>query len=192
MSKCDRWALPTRRALAAVLTWALLAAPVGASARTAANGLAYSNASARIVQPQPAPGSCHARGAGTHSRPAPACTPGALNPSATQRTLGATICRAGWTATVGPSESVTRREKLASMAAYGDGRATSAYEYDHLVPLELGGAVNDPRNLWPEPDAPSRSGFYLNPKDRLERILNRLVCRGAVRPSPAQARTASD
>lgn len=78
------------------------------------------------------------------------------------------------------------------MSAYGDGGSASAFEYDHQVPLELGGAVNDPRNLWPEPDYPVRSGFYLNPKDRLERVLNRMVCSGAMRLSQAQRLIATD
>jgi hypothetical protein len=77
------------------------------------------------------------------------------------------------------------------MLAYGV-QGTSGYEYDHLVPLELGGAVNDPRNLWPEPDYPGRSGFYLNPKDRLERTLNRLVCSGRLALGAAQRAIASD
>jgi hypothetical protein len=181
-----------RRTAALIFTPILVAAPVVASAKTAANGLAYSSASARVVQRQPAAGSCHALGTGLYSRPDPRCTPGTLNPSVTQRTISATICRAGWTATVRPSESVTRPEKLASMSAYGDGRLTSAYEYDHLVPLALGGAVNDSRNLWPEPDYPSRSGFYLNPKDRLERVLSLRVCTGAMSLSQAQRLIAGD
>jgi hypothetical protein len=41
--------------------------------------------------------------------------------------------------------------------------------------LELGGAVNDPCNLWPEPDYRIRAGFYLNPKDHLEAALKQLV-----------------
>jgi hypothetical protein len=56
---------------------------------------------------------------------------------------------------VRPSESITEREKLASMQAYGDSKRPADYEYDHLVSLELGGAVNDARNLWPEPDYPN-------------------------------------
>lgn len=68
----------------------------------------------------------------------------------------------------------------------------SAYEYDHHVSLELGGAVNDPRNMWPEPDYPKRSGFYLNPKDRLEQALNRLVCRRSMQLSEAQHLIAAD
>jgi hypothetical protein len=52
---------------------------------------------------------------------------------------------------VRPAVSITRKEKIASMAAYGATGPSSSYEYDHLVSLELGGAPNDPRNLWPEP-----------------------------------------
>jgi hypothetical protein len=66
--------------------------------------------------------------------------------------------------------SVSEPEKFASMAAYGDHKSASHYEYDHLVPLELGGATNDPRNLWPEP------GASPNPKDSVENALNRKVC----------------
>jgi hypothetical protein len=81
-----------------------------------------------------------------------------------------TICKRGWTSTVRPPESVTEPEKVASMAAYGDRGSLSGYEYDHFVPLELGGATNDPRNLWPEP------GSSPNPKDAVEDQLNRQVC----------------
>ena len=84
-----------------------------------------------------------------------------------------------------PPERVTEPEKLASLRAYGE-RPASRYEYDHFVPLELGGAVNDPRNLWPEPDYPQRAGFYLNPKDRLETALKRLVCDGRLTLADAQ------
>jgi len=132
------------------------------------------------------------RGSGLDTLPDPHCTPGALNPAVTQATLSSTICRSGWTATVRPPASITSREKRASMRAYGDGEATSAFEYDHLVALELGGAVNDARNLWPEPDYARRAGFYLNPKDHLERALNRLVCSGAIGLAQAQRLIAVD
>jgi len=132
--------------------------------------LTYSRASNLVVQRQPAPGSCHAIGSGIYSRPDPHCTPGALNPQVTQATIGRTICKSGWTATVRPPESTTEREKRASMAAYGDRRPLSYYEYDHFVPLELGGATNDARNLWPEP------GASPNPKDKVESALRRKVC----------------
>jgi hypothetical protein len=153
---------------------------------TSPNGLAYSHASSTTVQSQPPAGSCHARGSGLFVEPDPRCTPGALDPAVTQATIGSTICRAGWTSSVRPAESITEPEKFASMRSYGiDGRA-SAYEYDHLVPLELGGALNDPRNLWPEPDYAVRSGYYANPKDHLELALKGLVCRGRMGLARAQ------
>ena len=64
-------------------------APVGA--------LPVSSASGSVVQPQPAPGSCHAKGSGPYSEPDPKCTPGALNPAVTQDTIDRTICKSGWT-----------------------------------------------------------------------------------------------
>jgi hypothetical protein len=78
------------------------------------------------------------------------------------------------------------------MAAYGLHGSPSLYEYDHDVPLELGGAVNDPRNLWPEPDYPAAHGFVLNPKDRLENALKRRVCHGMMTLAAAQRAIASN
>lgn len=132
--------------------------------------LRYSKASENVVQKQPAAGSCHAIGSGLFVEPDPRCTPGALNPAVTQATIGQTICSSGWTKTVRPSESVTNREKEASIAAYGDTGSLHGFEYDHMISLELGGAVNAAANLWPEP------GASPNPKDKVENALNALVC----------------
>jgi len=200
--------MPVRRIAA---TWLLIAAAVllatgcresyvaltgtagTAPTRIAPNGLAYSTAGADVVQRQPPAGACHARGSGLYSEPDLHCTPGALNPAVTQASIDSTICASGWTSTVRPPESITEPEKYASMEAYGDGGSASSYEYDHDVPLELGGAVNDPRNLWPEPDYSTPSeGYYLNPKDRLEQALNRLVCDGRMSLSRAQRTIATD
>jgi hypothetical protein len=60
------------------------------------------------------------------------------------------------------------------MSAYGDHRSPGYYEYDHFVPLELGGATNDRRNLWPEP------GASPNPKDGVEDELKQKVCDGVM------------
>jgi hypothetical protein len=147
----------------------------------ASNGLVYSTASNVAVQPQPAPGTCHAIGSGLYLRPDPRCTPGALNPAVRQANIDRTICRPGWTETVRPPESVTEQEKRLSMAAYGDRRAISDYEYDHFVPLELGGATNDRRNFWPEP------GASPNPKDAVEDYLNREVCERKMTLAHAQS-----
>jgi len=199
-----RFGPPTSSALALLATGAMTAcaawaAQAGAPARggwtqgahaTRARAesarLAYSRASANVVQAQPPAGTCHARGGGLYELPDPRCTPGALNPAVTQSHIRATICASGWTSTVRPRESVSEREKFASLRAYGAPGRVSAYEYDHLVPLELGGAVNDPRNLWPEPDYATREGYYLNPKDHLERVFNRLVCAGEMTLARAQ------
>jgi hypothetical protein len=151
-----------------------------APVRAAAGALAVSSASGSTVQRQPMPGSCHATGSGEYSEPDAACTPGALNPTVTQATIGQTICVSGYTTNIRPSTSITDPEKLASMAAYGDGTQTSAYEYDHLISLELGGAMNDPRNLWPEP------GASPNPKDSVENTLHAMVCDGQIRLAHAQ------
>ena len=131
-------------------------------------------------------------GSGLYARPDPHCTPGAVNPAVTQSTLNSTICRSGWTSTVRPAESITEPEKVASMRSYGLGRRLSEFEYDHDVPLELGGAVNDPRNLWPEPDYAAKAGFYLNPKDHLESALKHRVCRGEMSLAQAQRAIASN
>lgn len=148
--------------------------------------LAVSHASAHVVQRQPAAGSCHGRGRGLYSLPDAACTPGAIDPAVTQGNLARTICRSGYSASVRPPESVTEPEKRGSLAAYGDRRPLHYYEYDHLVALELGGARNDARNLWPEP------GPVPNPKDSLENRLHRRVCDGQMRLAAAQLAVARD
>ncbi len=180
-----RWAVYSFLALAG-------AGAAAAAAGTAPSGLVYSTASAEVVQRQPAPGSCRAIGSGLYSRPDPRCTPGAVNPAVTQATIGSTICRSGWSSSVRPPEWVTEPEKYASLEAYSAPGRALGYEYDHDVPLELGGAVNDPRNLWPEPDYAHPSAYYLNPKDHLEDALHRLVCDGAMSLAQAQRVIAAD
>jgi hypothetical protein len=161
---------------------------VGSHSKAGASAppLVRSTASAHVVQPQPPPGSCRARGAGRLSLPDAGCTPGAIDPAVTQANLGRTICRAGYSESVRPSELITEREKRASMSAYGDHAPLHAYEYDHLVSLELGGARNDARNLWPEP------GASPNPKDSLENRLHRRVCDHQMTLTAAQNAVARD
>jgi len=148
--------------------------------------LATSRAPANVVQPQPMSGSCHARGVGLYSLPDPRCTPGAIDRAVSQKILGTTICRDAFTASERPPESVSEPEKRASLAAYGDTGPLPDYEYDHLIPLELGGAANDLRNLWPEP------GASPNPKDTLDSWLNELACQGRMGPGAAQRLIARD
>jgi hypothetical protein len=97
-------------------------------------------------------------------------TPGVLNPKVRQSTIRKTICRARWTQSIRPPLSYTNRLKVEQMAQYGETGSPAAYEEDHLIPLELGGAPRNPKNLWPEPHAQSRVS------DPLETALKREVC----------------
>ncbi len=137
------------------------------------------------VQPQPAPGACHYRTAANgQTLPDPNCTPAAISPKVTQDTLATTICRTGYTKSIRPPASITEIEKRENAAAYGYTGSLKDVEYDHLVPLEVGGDPNDPRNLWIEP------GASQNPKDGVESRLHELVCEGRV-PLAAAQRSAS-
>lgn len=110
--------------------------------------------------------------------PNPSLTPGAINPAVTQATIGDTICIPGWTRTVRPPERYTEELKRRQIAEYGYAdRWLGDYEEDHLIPLELGGAPSDPRNLWPEPHR-AEGGWGSRRKDYLENLLKRLVCAG--------------
>jgi hypothetical protein len=151
-----------------------------------ASAFVISRASSKVVQRQPPPGSCHVRGRYPFNMPDLHCTPGALNPAVTQATIKNTICRSGYTSRIRPSTSVTGREKLASIRAYGLHQGAGAYEYDHLIPLELGGAANDSRNLWPE------NGGAPNPKDKVENYLRTRVCDGRMLLARAQLIIALD
>lgn len=144
------------------------------------------------IQPQPAPGTCHYRYQGADPLPDPACTPGAIDPHVTQANLSSTICVTGYTTTVRPPTSVTDPEKVASAAAYGYTGSFSTAEYDHLVPLELGGDPNDAANLWVEPnDRPNATTVY-NSKDTLESQLHDLVCSGQLSLATAQEAIATN
>lgn len=129
---------------------------------------------------------CHARSEFGYVLPDPACTPGSTNPDVTAGNIGETICAYGWTRTVRPPESYTESLKRAQMAEYGETRSISAYEEDHLIPLELGGAPGDPHNLWPDP------GSSPNPKDDVENAANRAVCDGRMSLAAAQHQIATD
>jgi hypothetical protein len=147
------------------------------------------------VQAQPAPGSCHYRATGAgQPLPDPACTPGAVNPRVTAQTVGQTICRSGYTASIRPPATITEREKAANARSYNYTGSMRDAEYDHLVSLELGGDPNDPRNLWVEPPSPGHqtgSGPN-NPKDTVENQLHSLVCSGQVPLTAAQDAIAAD
>jgi hypothetical protein len=113
--------------------------------------------------------------------PDPALTPGALNPDVRQSTIRKTICKSGWTKTIRPSVSYTNALKIQQMVLYEETGSPSDYEEDHFIPLELGGAPRNAKNLWPEPHAQSKSS------DPLETQLKRKVCKGVMTLKKARA-----
>ncbi|MEA2545332.1 MAG: hypothetical protein QOI09_605 [Chloroflexota bacterium] len=128
--------------------------------------------------------------------PDPKLTPGSINPNVTSDNLATTICLVGWTATIRPPSAYTSALKLAQIVEYGYAdRLPSHYQEDHLVPLELGGAPRDPRNLWPEPNdvvLPDGSGAGSAAKDSLEDELHRRVCAGTMPLGDGQRLIAGD
>jgi hypothetical protein len=94
----------------------------------------------------------------------------------TQATIASTICVRGYTATVRPPQDVTAPEKRGSAAAYSYTGSPRAAEYDHLIPLELGGDPNAPANLWVQPNDRAGATTTYNSKDPLENRLHELVC----------------
>jgi hypothetical protein len=87
---------------------------------------------------------------------------------------------------------VTEPEKVGSAAAYGYTGPVQTGEYDHLIPLELGGDPNDPANLWVEPNDRPDATSTENSKDTLESRLNDLVCSGRMTLAGAQQMIATD
>lgn len=134
---------------------------------------------------------CRYRAAG--ALPDRRCTPGAVNRAVTQRTIRTTICTPGWAASVRPDVSVTEPWKFRAMRAYGvstmPGQAQQ-YEYDHLIPIELGGAPLDTRNLFPQPHEPAATGSYA--KDKVENRLKAEVCAGTVTLAAARKAIRTD
>ncbi|MGH2459845.1 MAG: hypothetical protein ACRDIY_13375 [Chloroflexota bacterium] len=96
----------------------------------------------------------------------------------------------GYTATVRPPVTVTEPLKIQQIAEYGfSDTRLSDYEEDHFVPLELGGAPADPKNLWPEHHAEPYGSFD---KDKVENDLNDQVCSGTMTLAAAQHAIQSD
>ncbi|WP_064743923.1 hypothetical protein [Actinomadura oligospora] len=138
--------------------------------------------------PTHAPGSCHATSLDpATTRPDPKCTPGATNPDVTQANIHETVCVAGYTRKIRPPVSYTNALKRQQIIEYGyKDTSPSSYEEDHFIPLSIGGAPRDPRNLWPEP------GGSPNPKDQVEFKLYKALCAGQITLAAAQKAIATD
>ena len=117
--------------------------------------------------------------------PDPTCTPGSVRSDVTQATIKTTICAKGWATSVRPPLKETAPVKRAAMLAYDEiASKVRTTEFDHLVPLQLGGS-SDVTNLWPEPSDLPGQGFR-NTKDTVEDSLNKAVCTGKVQLADAQ------
>ena len=94
-----------------------------------------------------------------------------INPAVTQATVGATICKPGWTKAVRPPLRVTDQIKRDKLRAAGWTEADNdRFELDYIIPLSLGGAPDDPNNFQLEP------GNEVAEREALEACLPRLVC----------------
>ena len=117
-------------------------------------------------------------------------TPGTVNSAISEDQYRAQCHTRGWTRLYRPPVSFTNSLKKLQMKEYGYPLAELRdYEEDHLVPLCLAGAPQDPANLWPQP----RFGEWgADRKDTLEAKLCRLVCDGGVPLAEAQREIAKD
>ncbi len=103
-------------------------------------------------------------------------TPGAIDVAVTQVNIDETICVHGYSAGVRPSTDYTGFLKHRQMdyqpTRYLDKNPVD-FEEDHLIPLDLGGAPKDEKNLWPEHWS---EPWGARTKDKLENALHRRVC----------------
>jgi hypothetical protein len=149
---------------------------------------------AEIAQPSPM---CSVQGA--YPDPSEDCTPGSENEKVKNTPLDFTICggrrfsgrNPDWTSEQRPPTRATNILKKALMRSYGlEGRPLDAYELDHLIPLQLGGAPSDPHNLWPQAYdlQPGAHEPGAHEKDSVETWLKIQVCKKVM--TLAQAQTA--
>lgn len=148
-------------------------------------GCAASPAGSEEHSPSAGQRAAHIRCIEHDGLPDPHCTPGAIRSGVSLTT----ICAFGYSRSVRPPESYTEPLKLRQMRAYGLTGPPSDYEEDHLVPLSIGGAPRDPRNLWPEPRTGPNNAEQ---KDRLETWAARMACAERIPLARLQHQMASD
>lgn len=105
-----------------------------------------------------------------------------FNPDVTQATIATTICQPGWTRTARPYVAQMKQIKAEMLAAIGEPiERRNRYELDHRIPLALGGAPVDRRNLALQPIDEARE------KDGIEACLSSFVCQGKIDLEDAQS-----
>lgn len=119
----------------------------------------------------------------------PRTVPGAIDPDITQANIDTTICRPGYARSARPPFAVTDALKRRLMAVQHPGEAMADYELDHLIPISIGGAPLDRRDLWLQP---RRGQASAGDKNILAYVLWRLVCEHRVPLGTAQDAIARD
>jgi hypothetical protein len=110
-----------------------------------------------------------------------------INPSVTQETIATTICMSGWSKTVRPSTRYTARIKIKLIRELEIPEELLVdFELDHRIPLALGGAPADERNLELQP------WDEAGEKDRIEACHSRAVCAGTLTLDEARRRIWAD
>ena len=122
--------------------------------------------------------------------PDPSTTPGEVNPNVTQANVQSTVCVRGYTKSIRPPAYFTNKLKKQQMRKYGYTDTNPRhFEEDHLIALSIGGAPDDPRNLWPEP---RNSEWGAEKKDQLEFVMYKMVCAQEISLADAQHAMASN
>ena len=144
---------------------------------------------------EPSDGMCHPSIRNGYPVPDLRCTPGGINPTATDQVLK----NHGWRTRCIRNCETSESEKHIAYRWYGmtppqhNSGSNQTCELDHLVPLELGGA--DGRgNIWPQcgPDGVPLDERYFKAKDRVENYLADEVKAGRMSLEDAQRGIATD
>ena len=110
-----------------------------------------------------------------------------INAAVTQETIATTICAPGWTKTIRPSARYTAAIKIKLIRELEiPEELLGDFKLDHRIPLALGGAPPEPRNLELQP------WDEAGEKDRIETCLSRAVCVGTIPLDEARRRIWAD
>lgn len=119
----------------------------------------------------------------------PPDVPGAVDPAITQANIDTTICRPGYSKAARPSYSITGPLKRRLMDQQHPGESMADYELDHLIPISIGGAPLDRKDLWLQPRVGQANAAD---KNVLAYVLWRLVCTHQVPLETAQQAISRD
>lgn len=189
--------LPRLAAVGGACLWLCCSAAAYATDAESCDKLAIDPLKAKVVgdSVEAHPGTCRPRVKNGIPLPDPKCTPGAVNPTITQKVLRDPDFRTSCVR----DGATTASQKAKTYAFYGiehpkDNRGVKQIcELDHLISLELGGA-DTLENIWPQcgPSKVILRERYFKKKDLVENYLARRVRSGSMKLGDAQAAIAED